>query len=449
MIKQFFSIVFIFIIITMTAQTTTSKPSIITIPIEIPLLEIEKLINKSVDGLIFEDNYYTDNKNDNFKSKVWKNGNITLAEKSSTEIQISVPLKIWAEKGYSVLGLTTYKSTEFTVIMKFSSTLELLKNWKLKSKTQSNGFSWIEKPSLNFGIVKIPISSFVEKSLLENQTKFSIKIDEQIQNKFNLSENLIAVWNIFSSSAQVSVEYNTWLQIVPQKINATAVKIEKNTIKTQLGVEVFTKTFTNEKPLDALKISSLPDAEILKSTSNTFNINTESFIPYAYATQLAENQFKNKEFDFQNKKYKVKVDSIKVYGDTNRMVIETAISGDTKGTLVVKGIPYYNSILKKIMMKDTQVKYKTTNVLHKAASWIYKGKLIDLIEKDYGIPTQEMEKITLKNLTESFNKEYIKGVKLSGKIFEISPNSIVIQANHLVVNTFIQAQLKLIVDGFF
>jgi len=251
MIKQFFSIVFIFIIITMTAQTTTSKPSIITIPIEIPLLEIEKLINKSVDGLIFEDNYYTDNKNDNFKSKVWKNGNITLAEKSSTEIQISVPLKIWAEKGYSVLGLTTYKSTEFTVIMKFSSTLELLKNWKLKSKTQSNGFSWIEKPSLNFGIVKIPISSFVEKSLLENQTKFSIKIDEQIQNKFNLSENLIAVWNIFSSSAQVSVEYNTWLQIVPQKINATAVKIEKNTIKTQLGVEVFTKTFTNEKPLDA------------------------------------------------------------------------------------------------------------------------------------------------------------------------------------------------------
>jgi len=164
---------------------------------------------------------------------------------------------------------------------------------------------------------------------------------------------------------------------------------------------------------------------------------------------LAENQFKNKEFDFQNKKYKVKVDSIKVYGDTNRMVIETAISGDTKGTLVVKGIPYYNSILKKIMMKDTQVKYKTTNVLHKAASWIYKGKLIDLIEKDYGIPTQEMEKITLKNLTESFNKEYIKGVKLSGKIFEISPNSIVIQANHLVVNTFIQAQLKLIVDGFF
>jgi len=43
MIKQFFSIVFIFIIITMTAQTTTSKPSIITIPIEIPLLEIEKI----------------------------------------------------------------------------------------------------------------------------------------------------------------------------------------------------------------------------------------------------------------------------------------------------------------------------------------------------------------------------------------------------------------------
>ncbi len=52
--------------------------SSITMPVTIPLSEISNLINASVKDLIYQDDSYTDNNNDQFKVKVWKTRPIRL-----------------------------------------------------------------------------------------------------------------------------------------------------------------------------------------------------------------------------------------------------------------------------------------------------------------------------------------------------------------------------------
>ena len=69
--------------------------SSVTMPVKIPLSEIGNLINASVQNLIFEDNSYTDNNNDQFKVKVWKTRPIRLVGGTKQNLLIEVPQPLY------------------------------------------------------------------------------------------------------------------------------------------------------------------------------------------------------------------------------------------------------------------------------------------------------------------------------------------------------------------
>ena len=152
----------------------------ITMPVTIPLSEISNMINASVKELIYQDDSYTDNNNDQFKVKVWKTRPIRLVGGANQNILIEVPLKIWAEKGIGTLGVYTYQETTFETVMYFNTTLNFQNNWTIATSTKPNGFKWVTKPVLDYGRIQIPITSLVEKSLVEQQQKFCKTIDQQM-----------------------------------------------------------------------------------------------------------------------------------------------------------------------------------------------------------------------------------------------------------------------------
>jgi hypothetical protein len=87
--------------------------SSINIPIKIPLSAVSNTVNASVKNLIFEDNSYEDNDNDQFKVKVWKTKPIKILGGKNENLLIAVPLKIWAEKGIGTFGIYNYQNTTF------------------------------------------------------------------------------------------------------------------------------------------------------------------------------------------------------------------------------------------------------------------------------------------------------------------------------------------------
>lgn len=77
----------------------------ITLPLSIPIEDINSLVNYTVSGVIYEDNSYTDNDNDQFKVKVIKDGDIKITALKDNRLLINVPLKIWSSQGYGGVGL--------------------------------------------------------------------------------------------------------------------------------------------------------------------------------------------------------------------------------------------------------------------------------------------------------------------------------------------------------
>ena len=416
-------------------------------PVKIPLSEIGNLINASVQNLIFEDNSYTDNNNDQFKVKVWKTRAIRLVGGTQQNLLIEVPLKIWAEKGIGTLGIYSYQNTTFETVMYFNTQLTFNNNWTMTTKTSPMGFKWVTKPVLDFGKIKVPITSLVETSLKQQQAEFSKTIDEMMISQLNFQNYAVMAWNQFSQPFNISEDYNTWLKITPVSVNISPLVFYGNQIEANIGIDTFSETFTGKKPPSTVPIKTIANFNSVQSLPQKFLLQTTANIPFNQATKIAENMFLGKEFDFREGRSKIKITSVNVYGEENRVMIEAATEGTIDGVSYISGIPVYDEQKRKIVLTDTKFKLKTKNILQKTATLLFQGKIVKMIEDEYGIPTAELEDSSKKSIEETFNKEYYRGLKMQGKVYKLKPSQILLSPVGITAIIDTEAQLKLLVQG--
>ncbi|WP_333850373.1 DUF4403 family protein [Epilithonimonas sp.] len=453
LIRKFTSLYFLLISLITFSQTETpvyTLPKIksnITLPVSLPISEINSLINQSVKGVLYEDQSYTDNNNDQFKVKVEKQANINIKALTNNRLMISVPLKIWAEKGYGSFGYYLYKDTNLNVIMNFITSLTATPDWKLDTKTTTAGFVWTQKPVLDYGKVKIPITPLVENVLKEQQSKFTKVIDQQIKTQFNLQPYLLMAWNQFSKPINISEEYNTWLKISPQNTYMSPLQVFQDKIKTTIGIDLYSETYVGQIPLATRDAVSVPNFILNPNLQNVFNLQTTANISFEEATRLATQQFLNKEFAMGSEDKKVKITDISVYQEKENIVIEAHTSGEVNGTAFIKGKPYYSAEEHKIKLNVTDFNLKTKNFFQKALTVLFEGKIKRMIEKDYGIPLLDIENASKKSLTENFNKEYVKGIKLQGQVLDLKPTQFLLSEKYITIVIDTKAQLQMNVSG--
>ena len=416
-------------------------------PVKIPLSEIGNVINASVQNLIFEDKSFTDNNNDQFKVKVWKTRAIRLVGGTQQNLLIEVPLKIWAEKGIGTLGIYSYQNTTFEMVMYFNTQLTFNNNWTMTTKTSPMGFKWVTKPVLDFGKIKVPITSLVETSLKQQQAEFSKTIDEMMISQLNFQNYAVMAWNQFSQPFNISEDYNTWLKITPVSVNISPLVFYGNQIEANIGIDTFSETFTGKKPPSTVPIKTIANFNSVQSLRQKFLLQTTANIPFNQATKIAENMFLGKEFDFREGRSKIKITSVNVYGEENRVMIEAATEGTIDGVSYISGIPVYDDVKRKIVLTDTKFKLKTKNILQKTATLLFQGKIVKMIEDEYGIPTAELEDSSKKSIEETFNKEYYRGLKMQGKVYKLKPSQILLSPVGITAIIDTEAQLKLLVQG--
>ena len=458
MMRNFLTLLFLLLLskffsqqtVTMTSEAAYNFPKIkssISMPVKIPLVEIGNIINASVGNLIFEDNSYTDNNNDQFKVKVWKTRPIRLVGGTKQNLLIEVPLKIWAEKGIGSFGLYTYQNTTFETVMYFNMQVTFNNNWTMVTKTSPMGFKWITKPVLDFGKIKVPISSLVESSLQQQQKDFCKTMDEMMLTQLNFQKYAVMAWNQFSQPFNISEDYNTWLKITPMSINITPLVFYGNQIEAQIGIDTFSETFSGQKPSASPLIKTIANFNSVQNLPPKFLLQTTANIPFTEATAIAEKTFLGKEFDFREGKSKIKITGIKVYSENEKIMIAASTEGAIEGVSYISGIPVYDGVKRKIVLRDTHFKLKTKNFLHKAATLLFQGKIVKMIEEEYGIPTAELEDSSKKSIEETFNKEYYKGLKMQGKVFKLTPSKILLNPSGITAVIDTEAQLKLLVQG--
>ena len=451
MFKSFFcSVGFLIISLTISegqntavnAETQKIK-STIAVPIDIDYVDIEKMLNQSVTGLIYEDNSYADNDQDEFKIKVWKKGNITIKPNTTNQLKISVPLKVWAEKGIGALGYVSYQATEFELILNFKTVFSIRPDWVIKTVTTPDGYTWVTKPVLKYKYVDVPITPIVANVLDKQHPMFAKKIDEQVVTALDMKPYALQVWNLLNTPFQLSEEYESWLTIRPSGVQMTPLKAQKNNIVSTIGLNVISETSVGKKPVTSLNTASsqVPNLTLVKDVPSTFSVETVADISYSYASELANKSFQFQKIDFLNGKKSVVVDEIIVMHEADMMILSTKLSGDVKGTVIIEGHPYYDSLAQRLALKDVVFQLKTKNLFQKSASWLFNGKIETMIEKDYGIPVGDMIKLANTSLLSTLNQSPYPGVITKGTVASFKPTDVVLNEDGITILILTKGQM--------
>ena len=132
----------------------------INVPFVVKTSEVEKTLNTEITGVLYEDNSYTNNDNDNIKLIVVKHGGVKVSAQNDFIIY-EVPLKINVKGRQPVLFTELTAKTDFEVKLKFKSKLNVDRKWNLTTKTEALGYDILNQPVLDFGIMSIPLEPVV------------------------------------------------------------------------------------------------------------------------------------------------------------------------------------------------------------------------------------------------------------------------------------------------
>ena len=425
--------------------------SFLNIPVRIPVQEIENQLNKSINGLIYEDKSYEDDNQDNLKAKIWKISPIKMVAIDSSFL-FEVPLKIWASAGYkfSPLGITVsgYKDTEFSIKIRFISKIGVSRNWKLESETMVESFEWITEPNIQVAGFKIPVKSMISRILNRNSEKITDEIDKQVANGIELQKYAAEAWGLAQQPYLISQEYNTWLTLLPSAVIMTPLLAKNGVLSSTIGFKGYTQTITSESKPALGAVKKLPPLTIQNVVDDRFKVALISQVTYAEASRLASEQFKGKKFSFLAGKYNVAVTNLELYGQNHVMIIKVGLKGGINGDIYLKGIPKFDPDKKVLRLQQVDYDLDTKNSLVKTANWLFQGQFNKLLEKNMVFPLGDQIEETKSSLQSTLNNfKVTDGIKIKGQIENIVPDKVYLTPNHIIAVVFANGNVDLTVSG--
>lgn len=385
--------------------------SIVNIPLEFSIRELERMLNKQLDTVLYEDNDINDG--DDMMVKAEKTEDISL-RLDSNRVAYRVPLDIWVR--YNA-GIGKVEGTG-TVAIELETDYDIKPSWELETHTEILSYEWLEKPRLKLGVVSIPVGMIADLLIDNFKTTITENIDQQISQNLKLDTLVKSAWKQMHEPMLVSEEYLAWMMLNPEKISMTPIDIQEDELKATIMIESKPQISFGNQPRDPV-IRPLPTFEYTHLLGEDFFIRVGTQISYQEAQRLAQGAVEGERYDY-GKRYVI-VDAIELYGQGNKLVVNTTISGTYNGTVSMTGRPVYNANKNSIDIKDLNYTVDSRNFLLKSAGWLLKSKFKNMIEANMDFLLEENLKDMENQIREQLsNYELTDNFVLDGELKELN-----------------------------
>lgn len=425
-----------------------SIPSFINLPITIKLKDIENKTNSLLTGLIYEDNNIDD---DDIEVKIWKlapitikNSNATSSEKITTILPLRATIKY--RIGTKTMGVSLYKTQEFNLngVVTLNSNVNL-NNWKLKTQTELTSLEWNESPTMSVFGKNMPVTYLINPSIKLFKSKIEKNIDAAIEKSMDFKPNVLAALEKICTPFQMNEAYESWLRIVPVEIYTTAAHLKNESFLLQMGIKCNMESIIGQIPETKFNANQITLKAVTK-IPNQITANIVAVSSYQDASRIIKKNFSGKEFSSGARK--VKVEDVKIWHKSGKLVIALDLSGSLKGTIYLAGFPKYNPEKKEIYFDELNYALDTKSKLMRSANWLAQGIILKKIEENcrYSIkPNLDEGKKTMLNYLNNYSP--MAGVFVNGKIDDIEFQKIELSQNAIVAFVKVNGEINITVDG--
>jgi hypothetical protein len=458
LIYSYFSVLFIFFVTSCSTNSKISalKPepstntsvvyktttSIVSMPLEITLSEIENQVNKSLDGLIYEDANLDDDKTE---MKIWKTSRIKISEKNGKIIS-ELPLKIWTKVKYGTdfMGLNDTREINLNGVITLSSDARL-SNWKMVTNSKIENFVWSESPTIVVAGKNVPITYLVNPTLSLFKARMAKAIDEAIEKSCDFKPYVMQVLEKISTPFETNSDYETWFRLNPIELYVTDAILQKSKIVMNLGLKCSMQTVVGTEPKSAFNANSVVLKPVLKIPEKT-EATIAAISTYTSASRIITKNFKDQVFASGSRKVVVK--SVNIWSKDGKIIVELNTSGSLEGTIYLTGIPNYNALTKEIYFDQMDYVLSTKGLLTKTANWLLQGVLLKKIEANCRYSIQENLDDANKSMQTYLNNySPMKGVFVNGNLNGLELDKIELFKDALVAFIKTQGKISVTVNG--
>ncbi len=418
--------------------------SFISMPIEIAVADLQTQTNKYLNGVIYDD---TSMDGDNLMLKVTKQAPIIINEKAG-KLEMELPLKIWSRYKYGVqsfgIDLTDTRDVNLNGRVKLSASVGLV-NWKITTNTTIQDIQWVENPSVSIAGKNVPITYLINPALLVFKSRLAKIVDDAIAQSLDIKPYVMDALSTLSKPTKVNDEYNTWFAMQPVEIYATKMSLANKKLTANMGMKAFLETAIGREPSITFNKDQI-QLKTVQTMPNEFNVNVASFATYQYASALVQKNFAGQKFE--SGKRAVVVNKIDLWGKEGKMIVAVNLSGSVNGDFYLSGVPMYDASKKEIYLNEVDFVLDSKNKLIKAGDWIAHGlilkKMADACRFSVAEQLAEGQKTMTTYLT---NYEPMKGVKVNGKLNQITPGKVILTPNAIVAMVVATGKVAVSVDG--
>ena len=421
-------------------MTTEPLASIVNIPVNIGADEIEKTINAKTNGMVFYEDYdYNNDGGDNLMMKVMKSNTINVWF-DGNYINYRVPVNLWIKKKIIVSEVEATGE----IALKFKSFFKVKEDWSIETYTNVESYDWIKQPVMKMGF-DMPITTIANTVLDKNKTMIAAIIDKQVRENLNMRKLIQDTWNTMQTPVKINEEYKTWVKITPKNISLSPISTASNSLATNISVAAISEIHIGEQPTFRTN-TFLPNFTYGGQNTNAFSVNVSTDIPYTEAEQLATSKMVGQVFGDPGKQ--VKVEKIELFGQGDKMVINTSLSGAYNGQVYLIGVPVYDPVSKSITMNNLDFELKTKNFLAKSANWLFHKTLVNKMKESMKIPL-EQNMTEMRNMIQASLANYIvtKGVTMQGTVNDLNIQKIYLTENGIKIEILSSGVLNLMVKG--
>lgn len=388
------------------------KTSVLHLPVELEVAELERTLNAQLSGVVYEDNSFNDG--DNMTLRATKKDYIRIQLEGMT-LRYRVPLSLFIR--YDV-GLGKVDA-DAGIVLNFRTDLSLLPNWTMQTVTTLENHQWLETPRIRLGAINIPVSTIANYVLKRTQATLASGIDEEIKESFQLDSYMRQAWQLLHEPYELSSVYRAWLTVNPRHIGITPLDTRNGRIKTTIVVEALPDMAFGPKPRVSY-VSPLPSFSYQQVSDNQeFVVFINSLITYDEAERLAKQSVQGARFE-QGSRY-VEVRDIELYGQGTQLVINLALDGSYKGNIYLTGRPEFNPQKNSIDIKDLEYTLDTKNFLAKSAGWLLKSTLKAKIQENLDfLVNYNMQDLHQQIQTSLNNYTLAQGITIDGQLHQLN-----------------------------
>lgn len=412
------------------------RRSIISIPIELGIPELEASLNRQLSGVIYDDQNLRD---DNLAITAVKNEEIKIRVDSQV-IRYTVPLDL--QVAYDA-GFTTLRGTG-EIAIEMETRFGVQSNWALVTQTNLLRHEWLRKPSISMAGINIPIG-FVANLILNNGRRvISRRIDQLVAEQFKMEKLISDTWLEMYKPMLVSPEYNTWLIVNPRDIAMTPIYLQEDSLQVRILIETEPEVYIGDRPREAYP-DPLP---IYKESAMEFEgimINLGAQITYEEAERLARQQIVGETYTYGRRS--VTVEDIELFGKQDKVIVNTQLSGSYNGNIYMEGRPVYDVKENQIELRDLDFTLDTRSFLLRGAGWLLKGPIKKGIQGNMNFLLDYNLKESRRMIeTQLNNYQIAPGIKLTSHVNDLNIREVQIIPEGLFADIFISGDMKIVVD---